>query len=46
MIENFDKSFALVMKSEGLYSNNPKDPGGETNMGLTKALSLPWRFQV
>jgi lysozyme family protein len=34
---NFDRCLKLVLKSEGLYSNNPKDPGGETMMGVTKA---------
>ena len=37
MENNFDRSLNLVLKSEGLYSNNPKDPGGETMMGVTKA---------
>ena len=37
MDNNFDHSLKLVLKSEGLYSNNPKDPGGETMMGVTKA---------
>jgi lysozyme family protein len=34
---NFDRSLKLVLKSEGGYVNNPKDPGGETMMGVTKA---------
>lgn len=37
MKENFDSSFAHVMQSEGGYVNDPKDPGGETNLGVTKA---------
>ena len=42
MIDNFNKSFALVLKSEGGYVNNPKDPGGETMMGVTKAAWSTW----
>jgi lysozyme family protein len=42
MIKNFDKSFVLVLKSEGGYVNNPKDPGGETMMGVTKAAWSTW----
>lgn len=37
MIENWEASFAHVMKSEGGYVNDPADPGGETNFGVTKA---------
>jgi lysozyme family protein len=36
MESNWDKSFALVMKSEGGYVNDPHDNGGETNLGVTK----------
>lgn len=42
MDNNFDKSFALVLKSEGGYVNNPKDPGGETMMGVTKSAWSTW----
>lgn len=34
---NFDSSFAKVIESEGGYSNDPLDTGGETNLGVTKA---------
>ena len=33
---NFEQCLALVLKHEGGYVNNPKDPGGMTNLGVTK----------
>jgi lysozyme family protein len=36
MNENWEKSFQMVLKHEGGYVNNPKDPGGMTNLGVTK----------
>lgn len=32
----FEQCLEEVLKHEGGYSNNPKDPGGETMMGITK----------
>jgi len=36
MKDNWEKCFELVLKHEGGYVNNPKDPGGMTNLGVTK----------
>ena len=42
MIDNFAKSLEFVLRSEGGYVNNPKDPGGETMMGVTKNAWSTW----
>jgi len=36
---NFEQAFAKLMEHEGGYVNNPKDPGGETNFGITKTVA-------
>ena len=36
MQENWDDSFAAVLKHEGGFVNHPKDPGGMTNLGVTQ----------
>lgn len=33
---NFDYAFTRLLGHEGQYSNDPKDPGGETNWGISK----------
>ena len=36
MKDNFDKCFALVIDDEGGFVDHPKDPGGMTNLGVTR----------
>jgi lysozyme family protein len=33
---NFDRCLAEILKHEGGYVNHPADPGGETNMGISR----------
>jgi len=42
MQSNWSNAFALMLKSEGGYVNNPADPGGMTNLGVTKATWENW----
>jgi lysozyme family protein len=36
MKDNWEDAFLAVLKHEGGYVNHPKDPGGMTNLGVTK----------
>ena len=42
MADNFDTCLAFTLKAEGGYSDNPADPGGSTNMGITLATYRQW----
>jgi lysozyme family protein len=36
MNQNFEKCLDMLLKHEGGYVNHPSDPGGMTNLGVTK----------
>ena len=36
MKENFEEAIKFILKWEGGYTNDPNDPGGETNFGISK----------
>jgi lysozyme family protein len=42
MKSNWDRSFELMLASEGGYGNHPSDPGGMTNLGVTKRVWEEW----
>lgn len=42
---NFDRALAFVLRFEGGYADHPADPGGATNMGITRVALAAWRGQ-
>jgi lysozyme family protein len=42
MTKNFRDCLKLVLKHEGGFVNHPKDPGGITNLGVTKRVWEEW----
>ena len=42
MKDNFDRCLRLVLKHEGGFVNHPQDPGGMTNLGVTKRVWESW----
>ena len=42
MKENFQKCLKIILHHEGGYVNHPRDPGGETNLGVTKRVYEEW----
>jgi len=42
MAHNYEKCLEIILHHEGGYVNHPKDPGGETNLGVTKRVYEEW----
>jgi lysozyme family protein len=42
MQSNFEKCLALMLAHEGGFVNHPQDPGGMTNLGVTKRVWEEW----
>lgn len=40
---NFDACLRFTLQYEGGYVDHPEDPGGATNMGITRATLARWR---
>lgn len=40
--ENYQNCLEMILHHEGGYVNHPKDPGGETNLGVTKRVYEEW----
>lgn len=43
MQSNYKTCLATILKYEGGYVNNPRDPGGATNKGVTQKVYDSWR---
>jgi len=41
-VDNFANVLSVTLDFEGGYVNNPSDPGGETNKGITKSTYEQW----
>ncbi len=39
----FEEALRIILRFEGGYSNDPKDPGGPTNRGITQKTYDAWR---
>lgn len=46
MKDNFDKALAITLVYEGGFVNNPQDPGGATNKGITQRVYTAYLTKV
>jgi lysozyme family protein len=44
--DNFKNCLSVILEHEGGYVDHPKDPGGATNMGITKQTYEDWFGKV
>jgi lysozyme family protein len=42
MVQDFEGALKFVLEAEGGYTNDPGDPGGATNFGITQATYNAW----
>lgn len=42
MKHNFDECLKMLLKHEGGFVNHPRDPGGMTNLGVTRTVYEKW----
>ena len=42
MQENYQECLEMILHHEGGYVNHPEDPGGATNLGVTKRVYEEW----
>ena len=41
----FDRAFDIILKVEGGYSDDPRDPGGKTRYGITEAVARQYGYR-
>ena len=42
MEKNYQQCLEMILHHEGGYVNHPEDPGGATNLGVTKRVYEEW----
>ena len=45
-MDNLEKSLSFILSNEGGYSNDPRDNGGETNLGITQSTLDRARLEI